>query len=161
MARQTRVVQIGDLSFEIQQLPAMRATLLLARVSATLTPALAKAGGAVNGGIEDLDLDALSDAARVLFEKATPAEVETVLRELFSTVFIAKGEARSPLMPEFDRYMQGEILAILTLAKEAFEVNYGDFFDAAKRMLGARKATAASKSKPPTDSATAGPASTS
>jgi hypothetical protein len=125
---------IDGMRFTVGQLPAMRAMKLLNRITRIAAPAVARAAAALKSGqdLASMDLGSLGGAVESLFLKLPDDELEGITRELFSTVLYhneANGQA-APLMEVFDAVMMGRMPTVLKLLGFAFEVNYGNFFDA-------------------------------
>src|SRR5258708_2424843 len=120
---------IDGFKFTVQQLTAMKSLRMLNRLGRIVGPALGKAGGAAQGGFENLNVKDLGDAVGTLFERLSDDELESITRELLSgaTVTMSNGQ-NGLLMPQFDLVLQGRPETILKLLKFALEVNYQNFF---------------------------------
>ena len=129
---ETKEKEIGGMRFTVSQLPAMRALKTLNRIGRILGPAFAKASGASKGGdLGGTEIAAFADAIHILFDKLTDEELEGLTRALLDTATV-DGKL---LMPQFDTVMSGKVEVILQLLKFAFEVNYGNFFNAVRGLV--------------------------
>jgi hypothetical protein len=113
----------------VQMLPAMKAYLLLPRYAVALGHAASKLGQVSD--LLDASVGAMGAATMALFEKLTPAELDSITRELMSTATI-DGEAFDKAV---DLKFRGKILTLLKVVRFAFEVNYGDFLDVVRGFL--------------------------
>lgn len=139
--RQSKTKFIGAQQYTVTQLPAWRGAKLFWKLSAILVPAIAELGKGLpvsvqdimKGGIGkvDIDLGAIlgnaGNAATSLFDKMSPTEFETTLRELFETVAVIQNGMTVPVLLNFDEEMSGDMGTVLELAAFALEVNFGSF----------------------------------
>lgn len=114
----------GERLVVVQQLPAMKAFKLLARLGRSVGPALALFAKGDDG---------IEQGVRILFERVTPEELEGVTRELLAGAQIEMpgddgGPVRVDLLKVFDREFQGEMGSILAVVVHALSVNYANFF---------------------------------
>lgn len=156
---ETHALDLDGFTYGVTQLPAMRATKLLARLGRLAGPALLQLVGDLrSGGLADADLSGLGETARQFFAGLTDAELESVIRELLGTVTVTTLEGKTaPVMPVFDTHFQGRLDALFRLLWFALEANYGNFFVA---LAGAAKGLMAGAGRSPasTTSPTPGPA---
>jgi hypothetical protein len=120
-------------TYSVTQLPAFRGLKMLARLTRTVGPALAKLANAEQGG--EIDLSSLGDAVGALCEKLTDAEIDGITRELLFSSTVDE----QPLLAQFDSHFAGKPELALQVLAFAVEVNFGGFFDAARGALAARK----------------------
>src|SRR5712664_1503473 len=115
---------IGQNTFTVSQLPAMRALKLSTRISKLIGPALAAAAG------ETVNMETV---ARALFDRLDPDELEKILRELLDTTTVrgTSSEKSAPLMALFDVLFAGDRLAdLVPLVQFALKVQFGALFTA-------------------------------
>lgn len=128
----TQTTTIGGVRYTVQQLPVTRALRLSAKLGGILAPALAKASKSVAGtnldNIAGLDISLLGDALETLMMKMTPDELEFCTKEL---LYVLEKDGKD-ISRSFDTEFCGELLTVFKLLRFAFEVNFGDFFDAAR-----------------------------
>jgi hypothetical protein len=68
--REAKSIEIGGLTFSVQQLPAMRSMRLLHKLGATVGPALLKMAGGMKGtDLAKMELGGLGEAAAMLFDR--------------------------------------------------------------------------------------------
>lgn len=130
MIKTQSVVIDGD-TYELTQLPAMRAMKLFARIGGVLGPALAQAAPAASAkGVLGMDIGLLGGAIESLAAKLTPEELEVITKDLLWSL----RKNGKDCTGSFDVEMQGKIMTVFALLRFAFEVNYGDFTDALRRL---------------------------
>ena len=157
--RKSESRQIGEYKFTVQQMPAMRATRLLHRISKAVGPALAKAMGGAEGGASfaDLDVSQLAPALELLFDRLSEDDLDQIVRELLETSTVElqgrQGRTTKPLLPLIDELL--EVQDVLNVARFALEVNFKGFFGALVKSGGA---LAALRSTSLPDSPKPGPA---
>lgn len=169
LSSQTRT--IGEFTFTVSQLPAMKATKLFYRLSAVAVPVLGRAAqgleldsldmskGAANANVNISSLlKNAGDAAQLFFEKMSEADFEKTVRELLETATFSKdGSEGTRLMPQFDVVLAGEVGVILQLVAFALEVNFKDFLPGlVARVKGAAAMASKSNSKGPQSPGPAG-----
>lgn len=120
-------------NYSVTQLPAFRGLKMLARLTRTVGPALAKLADAEQGG--EIGVAALGDAVGALCEKLNDAEIEGITRELLAGATVDE----QPLLSQFDMHFAGKPELALQVLAFAVEVNFGGFFDAARNALASRK----------------------
>lgn len=157
MATKAQEREIDGLVFEVAQLPAMRANKLLVRLGKVIGPALGKVSKLMQGGaksIADAELSAVGEAIEALFDKLTPEEFEAVTKELLAGASVTGAESvedggtggkKVPLLPVFDRVMQGRTVTLGKLLAFAFEVNFADFFGVFRGLGDKARAAATAK----------------
>jgi hypothetical protein len=149
--------EIDGSEYTVTQLDAWRAMRLLARVGAVIGPALSVAAdAAATGDVMGMSADKAGSVIASLAAKLTPEELEAITREL---LWNALRDDRPISGKQFGLEMAGQMATVFKLLFFAFEVNYGDFFDAARGLL-AKMPRAAAQFAPPasTTSPTSGPA---
>lgn len=119
-------------NYSVTQLPAMRGLKMLARLTRTVGPALAKLAD-IEGG--EIGVAALGDAVGALCEKLTDAEIDGITRELLAGSTVDE----QPLLSQFDNHFAGKPELALQVLAFAIEVNFGGFFDVARGALASRK----------------------
>jgi hypothetical protein len=124
----TRSIQLNGHTFNVTQLPAMRALKLFQRLGKTAGPALAHglASAATMVNDEEPDLSGLAVAVGMLFDRLSESEVEGLTRELLAS---ATYDGSSMVMSNFDALFQGELPSLFKLLAFALEVNFGNFKD--------------------------------
>jgi hypothetical protein len=159
----TQTRSIDGLQFSVTQLPGFKAMTMFHRLVRAIGPAAGALGKEIDlatlgkGKLEDIlgNID-LGQAARgmlaaipKLTESMSPAELEGITRELLesSTVVMENG-VQGPLLPQFDRVMQGRTSTALKLLAFAIGVNYGNFFDALKGLAAAASQKLSSEGSP-------------
>ncbi len=145
---ETRTKEIGGITYQVTQLPAMKGFKLQRRLAAILGPPAAEVmGGAVSVSELlkfNLNLGVLAPALRDLFERLTESELETITRSLLETAQVTESGKTGPVMPVFDTHFAGRYNDLYELIGFALEVNYGDFLGG----LGARFASAQARTSP-------------
>lgn len=124
MGLATQELAIGQNTFTVSQLPAMRALKLSARISKLIGPALAAAAG------ETVNMESV---ARALFDRLDPDELEKILRELLDTTAVrgAGSDKSGPVMGLFDVLFAGDQLAeVVPLVQFALKAQFGALFTA-------------------------------
>lgn len=153
MAKIVEARSIGGHTFKISQLPAKRALEMFGRLGRALGPAAFEAlakGSKILGDDMEADIDlvaeilpALAPSLATLFDRLPPGEL-TGIADVLLEPALCDGV---PLGPQFEEVFQGNILLLLKTVAFAVEVNYRDFFDAGKGLLGRRKEKAAAALK--------------
>jgi hypothetical protein len=120
---------IDGVTFQVQQLPAMRATKLLVRLGKILGPAAV--------AVDDVAL-----GIQKLFDGLDPELLEDLIKSLFDGVQVADPEITkgklTPVMPVFDLLFMGRMGLLFQALKFALEVNYGSFLgDLSSKIRGA------------------------
>jgi len=151
--------EIDGATYTVTQLDAWRAMRLMARIGNIVGPALAKAAEAGDDA-EDMPLDKVAEVISALTAKLTPDELEGITKEMLHNVL---KDDRNISGKNFGLEMAGQMTTVFKLLAFAFEVNYGDFFDAARAMMqkAREKRAAKSASTVSTASPAPGPAGTS
>ncbi len=127
----SKTTEIQGASYEVTQLGAMRGLKLLTRIGAAVGPAMAQLARA---GEEGFDIGVAGEALQKLFQKLNEAEIEHFVTEmLFGGALKRNGAPMQKNM--FELEMAGQAMTILKLLVFAFEVNYGDFSEAAREFL--------------------------
>lgn len=80
--------------------------------------------------------EALAGALAASLGKVKGADVTALTRALLATTSVTVNGQTVPLLPIFDTEFQGKLLTVFKILAFAIEVNYGDFFAAAKGALG-------------------------
>lgn len=123
MPIETKEKIIGEATYRVSQLPAMRAFKLLTRLGKVAGPALA----AMKGG---LDAD-LGEAAKALFDRLSEDEVEQLLRQILETVQVTEEGKTRQMLTGFDIIYAGDrMVEVFEVVKFALEVQYGPIFAA-------------------------------
>lgn len=117
---------IGDRTYSITKLPAMKAHALSAKLIRMIGPPLAALLGSSNGAsLGGMDVSVLGPAASMLFAQLTEVEFEKLTKELLATCML---NGQPLLGGAFDLTMQGRVDEIYTLMLFSIEVNFGNFF---------------------------------
>jgi hypothetical protein len=171
MGRSTDTIVLGEKTYSVTQLPAMRAMRLQARLLAVFGPALSQ----LVAGLKDvkslarmdvsLIAPALGGAVESLMKRLTPEEAEALVRELLigATVTVrvdGKPDRQAELLKLVDEEFRGRLLDLYALLGFALQVNYADFIEGLKTSLGSlssasdaeARAAKESPSMPPTPS---------
>lgn len=125
MTPQTRI--IDGIATEISPLPAFTALEHFTTLTSMLGPSVLS----LLGKEEQL---AAALAASLRNVKGT--EVSGLMKAMLATCIVSVNGQRVPIVPVFDTEFQGKLLTALKIFAFAIEVNYGDFFAAAKGALG-------------------------
>jgi hypothetical protein len=142
----TQTAVIDGRQVVVTPLPASRGLAVLTRILDIVAPALAGGmpetakGLNASNVLEHIRVDA---AASMLFSKLTPAEVTSIARELCSSVHLDGTDLGTPA---YETAFAGQLGLLVKVAKFAFTVNFGDFWQALGEMLGAARAIPASLS---------------
>jgi len=145
MGQKTQTIHIGQHTYAVTQLPAWRSLEVWYGLMATAGPAAARiAAGAVGANsLADLKMLEVSEGLGVLFSRLPWPDFQKLLKELFATATVDGGSTM--VLSQFDVLFQGDMLAVLQLAKFALEVNYGNFTEVLLKLVAAG---AGSLSKP-------------
>ena len=139
MSLESKTTDIGGVTYQVTQLPAMRGFKLLNRLGRTFGPTVADLlGGATS--LADLNVAFLAPSIRELFDRLTEAELETLTKELLGQALVTLEGKTKPLMPVFDIHFAGRYDDILKLLWFAVEANYGSFFGGLAEKLVALRA---------------------
>lgn len=117
MIRQKTVTIQGE-DYLISTMPATKGLKLLKQLTKLVGPAfseLVKGGG-------DEGVNPVSIAMEKLFDNLDSVDVETLIKELVSTV------SKGSIAINFDMEFSGDYGKLLTLVKEVVEFNYGSVF---------------------------------
>lgn len=159
---------IDGVNYTISQISATRSVKLLARLGRVLGPALGQIAGLVEGidpeksvADQEIDLNAAGDVVRALFATLDDAEIDGLLRELFSNV-VAFGDAKDlgfvgafdGNLRNIDAHFSGRVDSLFRVAFASLEVNYGSFFGALAALAPRRKGKAAAPVAPSAGSST-------
>jgi hypothetical protein len=140
--------QIGEHTYLARQLPATKAHKLLIRIGKILGPAIGGGLDGVKGSFKDDAAGAIGRAVSGLFERATPDEVDAILKE-----FVEYSEVDGkPLKSCFDLHFAGKLADMYLWFAFALEVNYSDFFGGFKQASAALVAAVTDRLKPPSTS---------
>ncbi len=139
--------QFGEYTINVQQLPAMRAWKLSARLGKDIGPALAKVIDILGGkSLANVDGAALSSALTALFENLTENELEYITRTLLDSATVIVGGKNVALMSVFDVIMMGRVDDIAKIVWFAIEVNFGNFLSGFRALAEKVPATLATQS---------------
>jgi hypothetical protein len=138
-------------SVTVQQLGAMQSLRLLHKLTRALAPALAKMVGKGKGSLADLDLDNVAVAADLFFTHFSEQDLEDVTRQLLGegTLLTHKGQT-GPASVMFGTVFDGRPDLLLKAILFALEVNYRNFFNAARELMATRGAGASPLTSIPT-----------
>lgn len=125
MTPQTRT--IDGYIVEISPLPAFAALEHFTNLTSMLGPSVLSLLG------KD---EALAAALAASLRNVKGSDVSALMKALLATCVVTVNGQRIPLVPVFDTEMQGKLLTAFKIFGFAIEVNYGDFFVAAKGALG-------------------------
>lgn len=141
--RETRSKDIDGVTFTVQQLPALRASRLLFKLTKAVSPAVMKLAGA--GDLRNLmraDTSALSEAASMLFQAFTPEEFDALVREVLEGATITVDGRTVAALPGVDLELAGKTATLMRGVWFALGVNFGDFFDVLRGLVAAGAAPA-------------------
>lgn len=138
---------IDGLTFTVQQLGGRAGVKMLHRLGRTLGPAMASliagvldAAGELDNMKDWRDLDhtkitpVLEATVIKLFANLTEAEIDPIINGLLQSATVSYEGKEVPLLPVFDRVLQGKTLTVIRLVAFSVGVNYGNFFDAARAL---------------------------
>lgn len=129
--RESKSKDIDGLLLTVQQLPAMRSTLLMHKLGKAVGPALAKmVSGKGVTSLADMDLGGIADGVQMLFDRFSADDLSSLMKELFESSTLEVNGNTFPMMKVFDNEFAGKPGAVLTAIQFALEVNYGDFLGA-------------------------------
>lgn len=145
MALKTETKEIGGVTYVIGQVPATRSVKLLARLGRVLGPAIGEIAKLFEGvdlksgkGIAaaDIDLSRAGDVLKALFLGLDDAEIDGLLRELFSNVAATSATEAGGFLGAFegdlkkiDAHFSGNVDRLFRVLFASLEVNFGGFFD--------------------------------
>lgn len=148
---ETREKRIGDVTYQVTQLPAPSGRRLLVRLYKVLGPAIAAALRGLPESSESLSLGnlqtaAIGDAMLELAQTLTEDELDHVC-EIFSqhTLFSREPEKWQPLKVEKDLHWSGNFLNMFKWLAFCLEVNYSDFLSEQGGLRGSDFLTAQKK----------------
>lgn len=122
MGLRTETRTIDGLDVTTTQLPAMRASVLFAKLGRIVGPALAQLGTTNLGGLVGL-----------VFQNLSPADVPALTQEILASTTVLLDSKAVPLgqpgMIDLVFSEQGRLPALLKVLRFSLEVNYSDFFD--------------------------------
>ena len=152
MALQTMDKMIGGRLYRVAQLPAFQALDLLEQLTVLAGPAL---GALVKNGMKG-QVDFESGAVR-LFSSLGGGKLRALASGLLASTTVELSPGKSPRMLDvFDVEYAGRLSEVFQVLAFALEVQFADFFDAAKDLLGEFLAAQASASNSPSASSLAG-----
>lgn len=128
--------EIEDLTVTTQQLPAMRAYSVFARLGKIIGPALAAVQGVSVSNLEELDVSEIAPAIGKALEGL--AEDEPLVLKLLASTFVVLDGKKIELTgdAQINRAFSGRFKALLLTLKFALEVNFSDFLDGKLAGLG-------------------------
>jgi hypothetical protein len=137
MGLKTQTIQIGQHTYAVTQLPGWRAMEVWYSLVSSAGPAVARvAAGAVGARtMGDINMLEVSDGLGVLFTRLPWTEFQKLLKDLLATATVDGGSTM--VLSQFDTLFQGDCMAVLSLAKFALEVNYGNFTDVLLKLAAA------------------------
>ena len=118
---------IDGYSFQISPLPAFAALEQFTTLTGLVGPSVMSLLG------KD---EALAAALAASLRSVKGADVSALIRALLAPCLVTVNGITTPVLPVFDTEFQGKLLTVFKLTAFAIEVNYGDFFEAAKGALG-------------------------
>lgn len=142
MALESKSRTIGDLEYEVTQLPYFKAQRLFMRLLKLAGPALtglftmAGAGGgsgaAVVAALASLEAKQLADLLSGFFEKLDPDEAEAITREILATATVRHKGRVVQLLPvmESPEIIGGDFWAGMMVQAFALSVHFGNFSSA-------------------------------
>ena len=119
MIRQKTVTIQGE-EYLISTMPATKGLKLLKQLTKLIGPAFSEL--IKSGGVQDNNINPVSVAMEKLFDNLDSVDVETLIKELVSTV------SKGSIAVNFDMEFSGDYGKLLTLVKEVVEFNYGSVF---------------------------------
>ena len=140
MGLKTETRIIGGVKVKTTQFSALRSFRLLSRLGKVLAPSLAKVAGVdFNSGVENMELSSFLPALTDLLGNLDPDEGQKLIRDLLAG---STAEVDGKLFPldtdeQITLAFGGDLPALLSAARFALEVNYGDFFGAVRAAEGA------------------------
>lgn len=143
MAREPKDKEIDGMKFTVQMMPVKRAIKMLHKLARAGLPAMLKAVGEskLEGeslGLADLDLSNLGEAAAMLFEKFSDADLDHCMSELLETAVVEAEGKTTPVLKALDTVITNPLTMFKAMAF-ALEVNYGNFSDAFRAAAGTLK----------------------
>jgi hypothetical protein len=128
MAREITEREIDGETYEFYQLGAIKSHNLLRKIGAIVAPVLGALAGNKDGGKSVLDAEIdLESVLNSLFEKATEAEVESIIVSLLSQVH-HNGTGHLKNKDVIDQHFKGRLGHMYKVVYAAFEEEYSDFF---------------------------------
>ena len=136
-------VDLDGHTFHVNMLPATKALEVLRRISRALGPSLAAVVAASNGAtIGAIDISTVGPAFTTLFDRLDEAELKYLTKAFLETALV-DGD---PLWRQIDTVFMGKTFSLMKLMRFAFEVNFGDFFAAARGFVASHVVPKASPS---------------
>lgn len=131
MARETQTKTLKDSAgvertVRVDQLPAMRAWMVLRDVIEALAPAagqVLKGGGSID--LANLDVSMLGGAIEALFRTMTREKFERLTKDLLSGVTVDARDMSNEAL--FNATFRGEMLLLTQVLGFSLQVNYSDF----------------------------------
>jgi len=135
MAREIEYKEINNVRYICEMMPATLSTKTLIELTDVLgRPLLVSLskGVSTDGGLDELEIDDLAEVStRLLFEKLTPDNTDRIVKSVLCGVK-AEGVGDMSDSKIFDSHFRGEIMHMFRVFAWALEVNYRDFFAAAR-----------------------------
>lgn len=134
----TEEKEIDGIPFRVQQLGAMAGLKLFTRLSRTFAPAMAKALGASAGAKVDLgnlNVGALSDALKLLFETCNETEIESLVKALLSTTWVEQNGAWVETTKVLELVLAGKLPTMIKMCWFSAQVNFGNFTEGLRAFL--------------------------
>jgi len=133
MGLATQTKEIDGFSVQVTQLSCRRALKTLNRLGKVLGPALAKVSAIVSnaGSIEKVDVGSMGSSVESLFSSLADDDLDFFV----NTFFEASTLNNAPFLKTFDVVLQGQVDVLLRALLFAIEVNYGNFFNVARKLV--------------------------
>jgi len=151
MSLETKDKIISGRRYQVTQLPAFQALDLLEQLTTLAGPALGAL--AKNGVSGQVDFEA---GAVRLFASLGGGKLKAVTLALLSTTTVDLGDRSPRMLDIFDLEYAGKLSVVFKVMAFALEVQFQDFFDAAKSLLGEFLAARGSESISPSISSIVG-----
>ncbi len=118
---------IDGYQVQLSPLPAFTALEQFTALTGLLGPALMSLIGKDEG---------MATALAASVRSVKGSDVTALIRALLATCQVTINGNNVPILPIFDTEFQGKLLTVFKITAFAIEVNYGDFFAAARGALG-------------------------
>ena len=150
MGIQSQVKEIDGQTWEVSQLPGMRALKMFRRLGNAFGPCLAKM---LSNGLDikqgRMNLTGVGEAVGVLFERLSEAVLESIVREFLGNAVVdGKVLFATNSTAYFDTVMAGRTPTVLKALAFAIEVNYGSFFDVLRGLVNSEAVKALNSTSP-------------
>jgi len=151
MKVKTERKMIDDLDVQVTQIAAMPSLDLLAKLGDLVGPAMAQIAGLLPGENSpgQINAAALSPVVESIFQQIGKQGIRPVLSSILSCVVVWEEGKSLPLSDEkvVNGVFTGRLLTLAQVVRFSLEVNYGDFFELLRSVVGDKMAKLSSSTQ--------------